>query len=121
MKKLTCCLLLSVFITPAYANSNLPFVGTKYFEFSWGSARTTTGSITIKKNGDTVIKTESCGHPDTGDCEKETTYKGKYKQTMGDYRIVSKTQIAYLDENGKIDDSCLLSTCQTTLENKKFW
>ena len=119
MEKLACCLLLSVFVVPAYANSNLPFIGTKYFEFSWGSALTTTGSITIKKNGDTVIKTESCGH--AGDCEKETAYKGKYKQTMGDYRIVSKTQIAYLDENGKIDDSCLLGACQTTLENKKAW
>lgn len=120
MKRLLLALLSSILIMPTYA-ATTPFTGTRYFEFGFGAALTITGSISIQKNGNTIIRTESCGHMQTGGtCSKEIEYKGKYKKTMNSYKILSNNKIAILDDLGRIDDTCTLGKCVSELSKTKY-
>ncbi len=92
---------------PAYAgNHKLPFVGKKYFNFDVGlwSAQ----SITIKKNGYTVIDSYCTSSP-TESC---VDYKGQYRPIMKhreikglSYKIIDGKNIMQL-QNGKVSYDC---------------
>jgi hypothetical protein len=83
------------------AGEKLPFVGTKSFNFYGGSG--TGQSISIKKNGDTVIKLH-------GTSGTEILYKGKFsnpiKSKDGTAWLLKDDKI-YSYTNGKIDNDCM--------------
>lgn len=86
--------------TLSYAQQ-LPFIGTRLFTFHGGNM--TEESITIKKNGDVVIKTNTPN--------PYILYKGKYKTLIplkngyGYYKIVGN-RIQWLDTSKKIKSEC---------------
>jgi len=82
----------------------LPFIGKKFFNFMGGTG--TEQSITIKKNGHTVI--QLCGDPATGGtCEVE--YKGAFKNPImlknGEGWLIKDNKI-YSLEHGEIAKGC---------------
>ncbi|WLF83954.1 hypothetical protein [Moraxella sp. ZY210820] len=89
-------IVITCFITTISNAQNLPFVGTRHFNFDTGSG--TGQSITIRKDGTTTIKLH--GVVSTG-----VIYKGKYKSLMpvenGYYKIVGN-KIQWLDERKNV-------------------
>ena len=106
--KIYCLLLLSIVInfpTISFAKNDLPFVGTRSFNFFGGNG--TGRTITIKANGETIIN-------GAGTCWL-TEYKGKYSDVLvvdpaengypsNGYLI--KNNKIYSLENNKISKSC---------------
>lgn len=89
---------------PVYSfAANLPFVGTKYFNFAGGSG--TEESIKISRNGHTVIMAHGVGG-------NFVEYSGKYKNPITldnypdiKYKIINKNKIALLDDKGRVEDT----------------
>lgn len=108
MKKFTIAvtaLMVSTVASVSYAAGNLPFVGTRVFNFSGGNA--TEESITIKKDGTTVIK----AHGTSGSF---VLYKGKYQQYLpihdggklyNYYRVQGNT-IQRLNTKKQLENDC---------------
>ena len=93
--------LMTTYFSAAYA-ANVPFVGTKYFNFEGGSG--TAQNITIAANGYTVIK--YCG---VARCSLQ--YKGKFKNLVyvkddKQYLFFKGNKVYNLDQNKKIRMDC---------------
>lgn len=87
-------------------NSKLPFVDTKNFNFICGGTALA-GQITIKKNGDTLVR--ECGDM-TWQSEKDACkilYHGKYQDKLklksGDYYKISQGKLFLFNKDGTID------------------
>lgn len=83
------------------AQEKLPFIGTKMFNFMGGTG--TGQSITIKKNGSTVIKLHGTG-------STEILYKGKFSNPIilkdGTGWLLKNNKI-YSLLNGEIENDCM--------------
>ncbi|CAK0754094.1 exported hypothetical protein [Gammaproteobacteria bacterium] len=106
---------LSIFSTCGVAATDLPFVGTRHFNFYGGNG--TGRSITIKKDGSTVIKIH--GTVSTG-----VEYKGKFtnpiKMKEGYGYLIKGQKIYQLDKNGEVGNDCSPTSesekCETDLD-----
>lgn len=88
-------IILAFISVQVHATNNLPFVGTRYYNFMGGSG--TTNSITLKKDGSAIIKIH--GTVSTG-----TIYKGKFQNPLNmgkqsGYLKFSKNNVELLDDN----------------------
>jgi hypothetical protein len=113
MRKLGFVLLLGIIANNnVMAKENLPFIGTKVFNFAGGNG--TENSITIQKNGTAKIVL----HGTTG---SEVLYKGKFSSSMmrkdGMGWLLKDGKI-YATTKGKIDKDCGdgEQQCESTLD-----
>lgn len=99
-------LVVSVLLTAAFpvmAATDLPFVGTRYYNFMGGSG--TGESIHIHKNGTTTIKMH-------GKSSTEITYQGRYQKKIPIYdnenylMMIGTKAITLLDDKGEQSFGC---------------
>lgn len=102
------------FVQISYAKtSDLPFVGTRYFNMAGGNC--TKESITIKKNGEVSLKYHGC--QGTG-----TYFKGKFSNPLKIqeknetyYYQIKDNQIYELDKNKQVSNKCTVIGRQDSL------
>ena len=95
------------FVQISYAKtSDLPFVGTRYFNMAGGNC--TEESITIKKNGEVSLKYHGCQGT-------ATYFKGKFSNPLKIqeknetyYYQIKDNQIYELDENKQVSNKCTI-------------
>lgn len=103
LNKIILAVAVSMVSLPVFAKTDLPFVGTRYFNFLGGSG--TGESIHINKEGYTTVKVH-------GKYASEVVYKGAYKKWMpiSDsqkyYMIIGNDTITLLDKNGNQEYGC---------------
>lgn len=102
LNKIILAVAVSMVSLPALAKPDLPFNGTRHFNFMGGSG--TGQSIHIDNKGLTTIKLH--GTTSTG-----ILYKGPYQKNMplddgGYYGIIGKDTITMLDKNGNQEYGC---------------
>lgn len=91
--------------TAAMASGKLPFVGKRYFDFTFFNVGGTQ-YITIDKNGNTTI-----GYMDADDKVIAVAYRGKYKKLMKDnedgyYYQIKGNKIYQIDGKGRMKYDC---------------
>lgn len=104
MKKLILTLTALAIATPAFAQSELPFVGERSFAFGIDGSDNT---ITVAKNGNTTITNHRLG-------DSQTTYQGKYHPYLPIkkdgktilYLHIKGDNIQLLDVNKKLQHGC---------------
>ena len=103
IKKTILAVVILTFSLPVFAKLDLPFNGTRYYNFMGGSG--TGQSIHIDKNGYTTIKIH--GTVSTG-----IVYQGTYKKMIPVYNdenylmIIGNNAITQLDKNGNQQFGC---------------
>lgn len=111
MKKSSLFLVLGLLSTQAFANNNLPFVGTKRFDFGGVPVYHEGYTLSIKKNGQTKLTKTICY---SSHCDRPVTlYSGAFKSMIGfkedgqQYYIqLTKKQAKLLNRNKQQEYDC---------------